>query len=372
MKSAVFNLAIAMSLAIASTTHIADVYADTTVSGPYEVKFDGLSGFNLYSPEIVKESYYSTSQYPHKIYNTRMYFSGELHPGAILDAIYVAFTNDNFGINFERPQKLFDANFLNGAPNASPYGYRHVGDPSVTKHTNPVDHSVMYTMFFTAQRRVSPAQESKGGEAVWMHHNQEVWSAVSVDGINWILPQVLLQNTNVNINDPLDISNSHGPAEPSAVVKDTPTAGYVYDVYYEDRLRADKVQVVHVNGNRQATFVTDAYNDPHQHYLTVNPDVQKHGSTYTLLFNDYAQGNADILKVTASSYAGFTGAPEYLINSHDASCPQPSPTGNPNTQQGAYTPHMEWLNIGNMYRLYYSINKCQWTGQRIYVRTMQD
>jgi hypothetical protein len=68
--------------------------------------------------------------------------------------------------------------------------------------------------------------------------DNQVWSIVSFDGINWKSPIPLL-------------TSDLGPAEPSAIYDPDPKSGRVWRVFYTDRLDARKIKMVEVNANRR-------------------------------------------------------------------------------------------------------------------------
>lgn len=175
------------------------------------------SGRNVYAPTLMRDG----QEY-------KMWYGGWQTDGDFPnDRIYYRTSSDNQ--TWSAPVTVLTPSQI---PAPSGKTVVHVNDPSVTKHQNAVNGVWQYTMFYTVC--VAPCEQ----------RDNQIWSAVSADGITWEYPQALL-------------AGDTGPSEPSAIV-DSGTGGF-WKVYYVDRLNATKVQMATVTGDRQATAVQIVY-----------------------------------------------------------------------------------------------------------------
>jgi hypothetical protein len=179
-------------------------------------------GYNVYAPSVVayKGMYF-------------LYYSGwQTKRDVPHDRIYMRSSFDNR--NWSAPVTVLRADEI---PRAF-----HVGDPSVTVHFNEVGRNWQWTMFFTVC-------EDPCNDEVAQWHNQ-IWSAVSNDGIHWDHPRPLL-------------ITGLGAAEPSIILEPGPDNTF-WKVYYVERLDAQVVKMARVDGNRDLIDVKEVF----QHLAT--------------------------------------------------------------------------------------------------------
>jgi len=107
-------------------------------------------------------------------------------------------------------------------------GIYHVGDPSVAPAWDAVNERITFVMFYTACLDPCTYQS-----------DNEIWSAVSEDGINW------------SGHRPL-VANGMGAAEPSALfaLGALGGGGAAWEVYYVERLDAQLVKLARVDIDR--------------------------------------------------------------------------------------------------------------------------
>ncbi|MBI3728306.1 MAG: hypothetical protein HY254_08220 [Burkholderiales bacterium] len=212
--------------------------------------------------------------------------------------VYLGAPDNNAGTSFIANQSGFttDGNaFRNVYIN-------HVTDPSVTRHVNAVNGQVQYTMFFTV---CVP-------NTCHVQTGNEIWSAVSNNGIDWLYPKPVISGPVV------------AASEPSAIIDPQPD-GTFWKVYFDDRNDPEKgkVKLVTVNGNRDAT-ATDyqtVFNFPGA--TVANPEVRYFNNQWHLFANVYgsaldSSGNAytttaNIYKVTSSNNMSFPKTNPQLI-----------------------------------------------------------
>jgi hypothetical protein len=237
-----------------STTQV--VYADTVVSMNYL-----FSGRNIYAPTVIQDG---------GLY--KMWYGGWQDNNQTTDKIYYRYSAD--GTNWSNPETVIVPE-QNGAPSAT-----HINDPSVTKFINGVNGQAQYTMFYTLC--VSPYPCIEGSQ-----ERNELWSAVSNDGINWFYHQRLLDS-------------GMGAAEPSAVVKLWPNGQFKqWNVYYVDRKDPiHQVKKIAVSGDREpigaATSVYISSNNPS--FALANPEVRYFNGKWHLFVNQYEDRSGDYPK----------------------------------------------------------------------------
>jgi hypothetical protein len=232
------------------------------------------TGFNIYSPTVI---------YDNGVY--KMWYGGwQTQSDYPHDKIYYRTSTDNVhwspSITVLTPADIGS-------------NVAHVNDPSVTKHFNTTNGQWQYTMFYTIC--INTCHQA----------DNQIWSSVSTDGINWKFNQTLL-------------AGSPGPSEPSAVVEAPQLNGGFWKVYYEDRLDQPKIKMVSVDGNRHAVSgsVLVVYTLPPNVGVGVsiaNPEVKLVNGTWQLFFNAYLPTEADIYKVESTSNASWPSSYEILI-----------------------------------------------------------
>lgn len=183
----------------------------------------------------------------------------------------------------------------------------HVGDPSVTMDLNQVTQSPQYTMFFTVCPK--PCRETP------TFNQNEIWSAVSSDGMNWGNYQVLLRGT------------SSGPAEASVVYDPDPALGSVWKVYYINRIPYNDVSVAYVNGLRQAIKTQNVYTWKQEGIIS-SVEVRKTAKGWSMFFQNYlgyvidkktgevGPANSDIYEVDSENNLHWISGSEYPLITH--------------------------------------------------------
>lgn len=189
-----------------------------------------------------------------------MYYGGQQDSGtAVLDQIYLKTSVDK--VNWSAPIRLFSA---------ADVGRRgvHVNDPSV------VVNGKQYTMFYTYT------------ESEHVQSETQIYSAVSADGINWVLHKPLLNG---------------GPGEPSAITE-MQLDGTIWLVYYVDRKYPNQVRVVKVNGVRDVVGTPKTvFNAPSSPVVISSPEVRFFSGKWQLFFNKFESNGVDLYKITSSS-----------------------------------------------------------------------
>jgi hypothetical protein len=183
--------------------------------------------------------------------------------------------------------------------------FTHITDPSVTKHINSVTGKAQYTMFFTAC--ISAVSTERCNDQT----GNEIWSAVSDDGRNWLHPQQLIGG----------VPEVHA-SEPSAIIDPQPD-GTFWKVYYDDRADSTKVMLVGVDGNRK---VVRQYGPVISANKTLaNPEVRYFNGKWHLFANVYngkPLTTADVYKATSTDNTQFplSSVQPVIVNSGAPFC----------------------------------------------------
>lgn len=262
-----------LGLAVWTSSSWADQLVDAAATN--------VTGRNVYSPSVIFdngrfEMWYGGWQSASDLPNDRIYFRASVD-----------------GLNWSAPTQVLSPSQLPGA------SFTHVNDPSVTKHRNAANGMLQYTMFYTAC--AAPCAQG----------DNQIWSAVSSDGLNWSHHQVLLSSTSL------------GPAGPSAVIDPQPD-GTFWRLYYVDRFDPWRVKVANVNGDRRATSASVAFENASE--LMGDVEVVRFGTEWHLFFGAFVfHGNTldrvDVKKVVSASPMRWTGVARTLIsNSGSAVC----------------------------------------------------
>ena len=217
-------------------------------------------GYNIYAPSILLNSYREIDFYS-------LWYSGWQKQSNYDTIYYRASLN---GSNWSDPYKIISP--MDIGPN-----YIHVGDPNVTKHFNKTNQTWQYTMFYTAC--MEPCNQE----------DNEIWSAVSNNGLKWVHHQMLL-------------AGPPGPAEPSAII-DPSYDGTFWKVYYVDRLDPIKVKMARVDADRHAFAVSVVYQPANILGALANPEVRKLNNTWNLFFNFYIGDPLDHVLICKSGSA---------------------------------------------------------------------
>ncbi len=189
--------------------------ADTVIA-----RYTQFTGRNIYSPDVLYDS---------RIDNYVMWSGGwQSSVNGGHDYIYYRESTNHSPNSWGAPQTAI-------VPADIGSNVSHVNDPSVTEFANGVTGQVQYTMFFTVC--MSPCIQ--GGD-------NQIWSAVSNNGISWTGYQVLLSG------------ESSGPADPSALY--TSSGSGVWLVYYANRLgNCNDMNAAVVDGSRGATSISTVF-----------------------------------------------------------------------------------------------------------------
>jgi len=240
-----------------------------------QVSFEG---YNIYAPSILLNSYWGIDFYS-------LWYSGWQKQNSY-DSIY--YRSSLNGSHWSNPYKIISP--MDIGPD-----YIHVGDPNVTKHFNETNQTWQYTMFYTAC--LEPCNQE----------NNEIWSAVSNDGLNWMYHQILL-------------AGPSGPAEPSAII-DQNDDGTFWKVYYVDRLDATKVKMVRVDTDRHAFAVSVVYQPANRLGALANPEIRKLNNTWALFFNYYIGDPLDYVLICRSNSVSnekWNNDYDLVINNQDS------------------------------------------------------
>lgn len=261
-------------------TECACTYAADTV---YSMNVD-FSGKNVYAPTLLKNQ--GTYQ---------MWYSGwQTDADYPYDKIYFRSSAD--GINWSTSQAI-----LNKSQVANSH---HLGDPSVTYHYNAASNTYQYTMFFTVC--MNNCAEPQGGT----YNDNELWSAVSTDGVNWLYPKRLFKSTNSS-------GASQGAAEPSAILE-SGTDGTFWKVYYADRLDPLKIKMLHVNGNRDVIGQPATVFQFNGGGAISGPEVRFIDNRWMLFFNvsvGIPLKAHDVYKAESFTNTSWTGSAPLISNS---------------------------------------------------------
>jgi len=171
--------------------------------------------------------------------------------------------------------------------------WRHVNDPSITIDDGPKP----YTMFFTACRNLCAATQGN-----------EIWSAESVNGVNW---------TNLK---PLLAGFPH-PAEPSATVERS--GAQEWKVYYTGRSECGKVKMVSVNAEREVISEPQTVlSTSRPASCLLNPEVKYFHSAWHIFYEraDVWTNRRDIEESESDSNTSWTGFNKLIINSGPTYC----------------------------------------------------
>ena len=228
-------------------------------------------GRNVYAPTLLFDS-------QENIY--KMWYGGwQSQSDYPNDSVYYRTSSD--GYNWSSPQTVLSPGQV--APDAI-----HINDPSVTKTMNGVNGEYQYTMFYV--NCVAPCNN---------YSQNQIWSAVSSDGINWQYHQPL-------------ITDSQGASTPSAVV-DPQSDGTFWKVYYsnttEDGAQPVTVFLAKIGGNRSVISEDEpVFKFPKLNGgVMANPDVKFVAGSWQLFFNVYnvipgfRHTTHDIYKVRSST-----------------------------------------------------------------------
>lgn len=246
------------------------------------------SGRNVYAPTIIYDD--QSSLY-------KMWYGGWQS-----DSDY---PNDKIYYRTSRDGEAWSAPTTIMQPSQIPVASEHVNDPSVTKHYNTAARAYQYTMFFV--NCIKPCTENS--------HNQ-IWSAVSGDGINWGSFQVVLGEV--------------GASTPSAVIDQGNDNGF-FSLYYintaENNNNPKTVLRARVDGNRHAISTSAAFTYTNDSGNIANPEVRRVGSIWSLVFNVYhtvpgaSHSTADIFIARSSTSTYWPVASEKSLISNDPSGP---------------------------------------------------
>jgi len=171
--------------------------------------------------------------------------------------------------------------------------WRHVNDPSITIDGGPKP----YTMFFTACR--NPCAVTVGNE---------IWSAESVDGVNW---------TNLK---PLLAGFPH-PAEPSATAERS--GAQEWKVYYTGRSECGKVKVVSVDAEREVIGEPQTVlSTSRPASCLLNPEVKYFHSAWHIFYerSDFGTNRRDIEESESDSNTSWRGFNKLIENDGPTYC----------------------------------------------------
>jgi len=241
-------------------------------------------GRNVYSPSI---------EYDGSTHMFKMWYGGwQADADYPNDKIYYRQSKD--GVNWSGPRTVL-------TPSQLPTAISHVNDPSVVTAVNSITKKVQYTMFYTAC--VKPCS---------INSENQLWSAVSDDGLHWILHKPLVR--------------AEGAAVPTAVSLDSKGIA-VWRVYYsktsEDNNKPTHIYMVGVDGDRNAlagTAIAYTYRGPG---VISNPEVRKISGTWDLLFNVYRRplgakrDTADIYVAQSTSSTEWRSGSEMPLITND-------------------------------------------------------
>ena len=171
--------------------------------------------------------------------------------------------------------------------------WRHVNDPSITIDGGPKP----YTMFFTACR--NPCAVTVGNE---------IWSAESVNGVNW---------TNLK---PLLAGFPH-PAEPSATAERS--GAQEWKVYYTGRSECGKVKVVSVDAEREVIGEPQTVlSTSRPASCLLNPEVKYFHSAWHIFYerSDFGTNRRDIEESESDSNTSWRGFNKLIENDGPTYC----------------------------------------------------
>ncbi len=231
LRAAVIGLSLA-----ASHSAFSDARAQSV---PNKTAF---SGRNVYSPSLA---------YDEKSHKFQMWYGGWQNPSDYpFDKIYYRTSSDG---------KIWSSPVTALTPRQIPGRIEHVNDPSVIKVINRVTKKLQYTMFYTVC--VVPCKTNK---------DNQIWSSVSEDGINWLFPRPLLR--------------TKGAAVPSVVSDDRGN----WTMFYSNTDESpNKVYAIDVSGDRETVGRERiVYTYPYEGFVA-NPEVALIAGKWTLLFNVY-------------------------------------------------------------------------------------
>lgn len=247
-------------------------------------------GHNIYGPNVL---------YDHQAGVYKMWYMGWATSGQTQDYIYYR-TSGN-GADWSPALISLTPGHLNGKPGVD-VQVKHTGDPSVTKHYNAHNGTYQYTMFLTVCK-------NNCTETLASNDN-EIWSMVSTDGVNWLYPKVLLRS-------------AKGPAEPHAIVD--PNGDTFWKVYYADRLDSSKIKMAKVSGNRDVLSIQTVYTNPAHLGAVSGPEVHNINGSWRIFFNTHNGSDAlhgdpsradyrvDILEARSASNELWPSSPNGLV-----------------------------------------------------------
>jgi len=197
-----------------------------------------------------------------------------------------------------------------------------VGDPSVL--VEYIQGKKQYTMFLTVcvDRSIEHNEKLKCRQ-----QDNEIWSVISNDGINWNIPVKFITNTTPG-NEGL------GSGEPSVIIDNkgkrhykiyynqrTPETSYKIQVSYADGLRklirmpdSSVGKTVYTNGNEQAVS-PDSFN------MVSSPEVEFINNKWMLIFNNWGfngdELKIDIYKIKSDNNEKWLFNDRILVVNHD-------------------------------------------------------
>ena len=189
-----------------------------------------------------------------------------------------------------------------------------VGDPSVIKESQWGIWT--YIMYLTVCRDVCNFSDN------------EIWSVISTDGVNWILPEPLLKKTTAG-------NYNKGASEPSVIV-DSSVSGVHYKVYYtEQGLAADltKIKLAYAGPDRRLIRqaggqVSKIVYSNHLNKMVSSANLEWINNRWYLFFNMWdADANnlrIDLYRIYSSNNESFNTRAQSAIVTHPRS-PNPPP-----------------------------------------------
>jgi hypothetical protein len=264
-------------------TLLAAIYSMNTHAQVLVSQHEDFSGLNVYSPSLILES--SARSY-------KMWYGGwQSDSDYGTDKIYYRTSDD--GMNWSSPVTVIvPSQVLSGAVLAN--------DPSVTKHLNAATHAYQYTMFYTLC--VNPCSD---------YSNNQLWSAVSNDGIHWLYHKPVLQG-------------NEGSSEPSAII-DPQADGTFWKVYYsntaENHANPNHIFMAAVDGNRNVIRTRTAFTHEGSGVIA-NPEVRHLNALWRLFFNVYStdpasgRTTADISVVASPNNRSWSSSESKLITNN--------------------------------------------------------